>query len=308
MHPECTWKWTRWSRCSAPCGGGNTTRSQVCICEGREVPAPNEWCDEEEYYGNETCECNQYQCGSVPAFNKNYWINHLPDWPIDPQIRFNCSLGYDINSTDTPKGKTYARVLTDLHPEQHPHFEWYYLAKEWITVRLNIANGITIPASALSVVDDVGHLLEDCKEWPNDQKYVIFAGKEKLGRLNNNIGGLSNVDAQMAILSQSSLATSDTQSESSNSTGTLALTILIPVIAALLIGIAVGLTVYYVKEKSNNVVEQAAFESEDEPSDDSPLRTGGNNVPLEAETLAAGGAQTVVVDRQQHSDDSEDHQ
>eukprot|EP01123_Difflugia_compressa_P009616 TRINITY_DN323_c0_g2_i9.p1 TRINITY_DN323_c0_g2~~TRINITY_DN323_c0_g2_i9.p1 ORF type:complete len:309 (-),score=80.27 TRINITY_DN323_c0_g2_i9:257-1183(-) len=308
MHPECTWKWTRWSRCSAPCGGGNTTRSQVCICEGREVPAPNEWCDEEEYYGNETCECNQYQCGSVPAFNKIYWIDQLPDWPIDPQTRFNCSLGYDTNSTDTPKGKTYARVLTDPHPEQHPHFEWYYLAKEWITVRLNIANGVSLSPSALAVVANVAHLLENCKDWPNDQKYVIFAGKEKLGRVNNNIGGLSNVDAQMAILSSSSSSGSDNLSESSSdNNGTLALTILIPVIAALLIGIAVGLTVYYVKEKNNNVVEQAAFESEDEPSDDSSLRKG-DNIPLEGETLATGGAQTMAVERPHHSDDSDDHQ
>jgi len=282
----CKWKWTKWTQCSADCGGGNTTRYQVCVCEGANVAVPSTWCDDETLYGVEKTVCNDFKCGGTPAFNKIYWTykEEQGTWPIKDGV-FNCSMGVDPTDTDSPKGKSYSSVLLDPTPEDHTHSEWYLIAKEWIAAELNIANGVTFTPDALEIISQMGNLLDYCNGWPTQDVYEVYAGKEKLGRLNNNIGGLSNVDAELALLQGHSY--SDQSNSPEESAGNLALLITIPLVAVLIIGVAIGLTVYYVREKRNAVVEQVAFESEDDASEGEPLQaTAPQGVPLETDKTA----------------------
>jgi len=213
-------------------------------------------------------------------------------WPI-PDGTFNCSLGLDTTDTpsDNPKGKTYSEVLSDPAPEKHKNYVWYYVAKEWIAAILNVENGAQFTPQAKAVIAQIGVLLQYCDGWPTVDEYEVYGGKEKLGRINNNIGGLSNVDEEMALLSSGGVSQypNTGESQGSSPTPTLAVFIAVPLVAVLIIGIVIGLAVYYVREKKNAVVEQAAFESEDEPSDGDPLQASAvqdphkQNVHLESD-------------------------
>jgi len=295
---ECKWKWTKWVPCTKPCDTGNTSRWQVCVCQGYSRAAPDEYCLTMPRYGKEATTCNEFACGQVPAYNKGYWILRDDEgyWPI-PDATFNCSHGIDPNDTadDIPRGKKYSEVLKDDEPESHKHFEWYFLAKEWIACKLNMENGAIFTPEATSVITEIGLLLEYCNGWPTKDQFEIYAGKEKLGRINNNIGGLANVDQEMALLENGG-ASANGNTEAPITSPTLAVFIAVPLVALLVIGIVIGLAVYYVREKKNAVVEQAAFESEDEPSEGDPLQTGGvvqdpltQNVPLESDKPAHSG-------------------
>jgi len=218
-------------------------------------------------------------------------------WPI-PDGTFNCSLGLDTTDSpsDNPKGKTYSEVLADPAPEKHKNFVWYYVAKEWIAAILNVENGAQFTPQAKAVIAQIGVLLQYCDGWPSVDEYEVYGGKEKLGRINNNIGGLSNVDEEMALLSSGGASQYPNTGESQGpNTPTLAVVIAVPLVAVLIIGIVIGLAVYYVREKKNAVVEQAAFESEDEPSEGDPLQASvvqdphTQNVPLESDKPAHSG-------------------
>jgi len=275
---DCKWKWTRWSTCTRECGSGNTTRRQVCVCQGYGNEfygaAPDEYCIDMVHYGVETCSCNDYPCGDTPAFNKGYWMKKDEDehWPIADGT-FNCSLGYDKNMTDdeNPRGKKYSEVLREPEPQRFQRYEWYFIAKEWIACKLNIANGAKLSPEARQIIDEIGLLLEFCNGWPEMDIYAIRGGKEKLGRINNNIGGLANVDKEMAILSGGGNSMDDEYEGSNRSTVTLVLVIAIPLVAILILGVVIAITVYHVREKKAAVQDQAAFESEDDPSEGEPL-------------------------------------
>jgi len=157
-------------------------------------------------------------------------------------------------------------------------------------------NGAQFSNEALAIITEMGALLEYCNGWPNRDQFEVYGGKEKLGRINNNIGGLSNVDQEMALLSSGGASQYPNTEESQGpSTPTLAVVIAVPLVAVLIIGIVIGLAVYYVREKKNAVVEQAAFESEDEPSEGDPLQASvvqdphTQNVPLESDKPAHSG-------------------
>jgi len=301
----CGWRWTKWTMCTAECGGGNTTRQQVCVCEGDNVIVGDEWCDPSTRFGNESDPCNAYACGAVPAYNKMYWIYEDEEgkWPMADGI-FNCSMGVDPNDTaaDSPKGKSYSSVLLDPSPQDHNHAEWYFIAKEWIAAILNIANGVKFSPDALQAISEIGQLLEYCDGWPTKDIYEVYAGREKLGRINNNIGGLSNVDQEMAFLQ--SLANSNSGSGSSSegigSSLTITMVIAIPSIAIMIVGIIIGVTVYIVRERNYAVVEKAAFESEDEASEGEPLQATvpvhpvqePQGVPLESDKPTHSGEDT----------------
>jgi len=283
---DCKWKWTKWSGCSRECGGGNTTRKQVCVCRGYGA-APEDYCIDTPHYGVEICPCNDFPCGDTPAFNKMYWMHKDEEgfWPMVDGT-FNCTLGVDPNVSDheNPRGKKYSEVLRDPEPESYKHYEWYYLAKEWIACRLNIANGAKMTPEAMQVIEEMGKLLEYCNGWPEHDKYDIYAGKEKLGRINNNIGGLSNVDDEMALLTGGGKSGNDEREGSGpNASLTLVLVVAIPVLAIFILGIVIGLTVYHVREKKAAVQDQAAFESEDEPSEGEPLQSNVQDPSLPQE-------------------------
>jgi len=294
---ECRWKWTKWSPCTKTCASGNTTRWQVCVCKGYTRAAPDEYCLTMPRYGEETTTCNEFVCGQVPAYNKVYWMIRDDGgyWPI-PDATFNCSMGIDPNdtATDLPRGKKYSQVLEDPEPESHKHFEWYFLAKEWIACKLNLENGAKFTAEAIGIINEIGNLLEYCDGWPTKDQFEVYGGKEKLGRINNNIGGLANVDQQMAMIANGG-ASANGNTGAPKTSPTLAVFIAVPLVAILVIGIVIGLAVYYVREKKNAVVEQAAFESEDEPSEGDALQTGvvqdphSQNVPLESDKPAHSG-------------------
>jgi len=157
-----------------------------------------------------------------------------------------------------------------------------------------MANGVNFTKEARDIIAEVGSLLEYCGGWPNKEKYEVYAAKEKLGRINNNLGGLGNVDQQMAQLFGGG---NNNEVEKYSLPGLLIMVIAIPMAAVLVIGIAIGLTVYYVREKKNAVVEQAAFESEDEPSDDTPLKTSVMHVQevQNAQEVPISGTKESVV-------------
>jgi len=157
--------------------------------------------------------------------------------------------------------------LREPEPERYKRYEWYYVAKEWIACRLNIANGAKLSPEALGVINEMEKLLEYCNGWPEYDKYEIYAGKEKLGRINNNIGGLANVDQEMALLSGGGAFQNNDSEGYPRSSFTLVMVIAIPLVAILILGLVIGLTVYHVREKKTAVQDQAAFESEDEPSE-----------------------------------------
>jgi hypothetical protein len=273
---ECKWRWARWSRCSAECGGGNTTRIPECYCN--DELSQDSKCDINFYFGREVVSCNEYDCGNVPALNKLYWSSSEPEnWPIVNE-KFNCSKGFDPE--ESPKGLTFYDVLTDPQPSSHKHPEWYYLAKEWVTAKLNLANGAQFPMEGIKVIIEAGELLENCTGYPDDEIPTIYALKEKLGRLNNNIGGLDNVDSQMNIMLNG--RNSENSLDAANSRLTFILAIAVPLVAVLIVAIALGFTIYYVREKT--AVAKDKFESEDE---DEPLHTTRptDQVPLEMDPL-----------------------
>jgi len=260
---NCKWKWSRWTLCSMDCGGGgNTTRISQCICDSHDSPVSDDHCDINLHFGRETVSCNQFSCGEVQAFNKLYWISidDSLNWPIQ-NTKFNCSLGYDTE--ESPLGRTYSEVLTDPYSSTHKHFEWFFLAKEYITAQLNIANGVKFSSEALQVITEAGQVLERCEGFPEDEIPLIFGLKEKLGRLNNNIGGLSNVDSQVAMMVGTTGRDNDNDNDVMKSPRhIMIMAIAVPVAAVVLIALAFGLTIYYVREKTVISIEE--FESEDD--------------------------------------------
>jgi len=277
---ECKWRWSKWSKCTVECDGGNTTRVPMCFCNNQLTDDSK--CDPSYNFGTEVVPCNEYECGEVPALNKLYWITvDVNNWPI-PDFVFNCTQGND--PADSPMGQTYYQVLSDPNPASHLHPEWYYLAKEWITAELNFANGVNFPPEGIQVINTVKNLLQNCAGWPADQIPMIYSLKEKLGRLNNNIGGLQNVDSQLAMMN----GNNGNDSNADTSRLTFILAIVVPLVAVLIVAVALGLTIYYVREKT--AVANDKFESEDE---EEPLHTNtgtegnkqDNAVPLEMDTL-----------------------
>jgi hypothetical protein len=258
----CEFRWSRWSVCTAECGSGNITRIPQCFCDGQTEPVSNDFCNQQEFFGRETVPCNQFACGDVPALNKLYWMSRIDSisWPIEDTV-FNCTRGNDPE--DSPKGKTYSEILADPYPSSHKNYLWYYLAKEWIAAQLNTANGVKFPEEALRVVKEVGMLLEKCDGYTVEDP-MLYSLKEKLGRINNNIGGLSNVDIQTKMMLAGNY--DNEKGVEHNSRLTFVLAIAVPVAAVMIIAFALGLTVYYVRDKTTVAKEE--FESED----DEPLQ------------------------------------
>jgi hypothetical protein len=236
-------------------------------------------CDVNFYFGREVVSCNEYECGNVPALNKLYWASSDPeDWPV-VNDKFNCSKGY--NPKDSPKGLTYYEVLADPQPSSHLNSIWYFLAKEWIASKLNLANGAQFSIDAIKLIIEAGELLENCEVFSDEEIPKIYALKEKLGRINNNIGGLQNVDSEMNLMLTG--RNNGNGEEAANTRLTFILAIAVPLVAVLIVAIALGFTIYYVREKT--AVANDKFESEDE---EEPLQHMGrptDQVPLEMEPL-----------------------
>jgi len=284
VYENCYWKWSRWAACSQLCGGGNTTRVPQCFCDAFLTPVPDDKCDINLFYGRETVPCNEFKCGSTPALNKLYWISkdETTHWPIENRT-FNCSQGYDTDA-DSPMGKTYSQVLSDPYPASHKHFEWYFLAKEWITAQLNIVNGVVFSPEEMDVINTVSVLLEYCKGFTDDQEPLIYALKEKLGRMNNNIGGLSNVDDEVALRTNGRTMRDD----ASLNRMTFILAIAVPLVAVVIIAVALGLTIYYVRDKTTVAKEEFESEDEEEPLQNTTgmeTRLNNDQVPLEMEQV-----------------------
>lgn len=262
VEPMCKWRWTRWTTCSRECAGGNTSRTQVCMCEGEMSAANDSLCDEFLHYGTEVAACNNFGCDEVPAYNKLYWIAKAEEghWPM-PDETFDCTMGSELNTT-TPKGKHYSTVLRDDEPQTKPHPEWYYLAKEWITAKLNIANGARLTPDNIALVSTVGQLLEDCNGWTGKQLYDVYSAKEKLGRINNNIGGLEHVDEQVAVLEKRNGDYDVDMNDSRN----LVLVLTIPAVAIVLVTIIVVAIVYHKRRSRYLIVEKSEFDSTDDES------------------------------------------
>jgi hypothetical protein len=284
-YKNCFWKWSRWTACSEVCDGGNTTRVQQCFCDEIMTPVPDDKCDADYLFGRETVPCNEFTCKETPALNKLYWISkdETTTWPIENKT-FNCSQGYD-DDEDSPAGKTYSQVLSDPYPATHKHYEWYFLAKEWICAQLNLANGVVFSPAAMEVIDKAGALLENCAGFSEEQVPTVYALKEKLGRLNNNIGGLENVDEQVSLMSSGHDDVEDP--ESSLSRMTFILAIAVPLAAVVITAIALALTIYYVRDKTTVAKEEFESEDEEEPLQNTTgndVRTD-NQVPLEMEQV-----------------------
>jgi len=280
---NCKWKWSRWTACSEVCGGGNTTRVPQCFCDEIILPVPDDKCDVNLWYGRETVPCNTFVCGGTSAKNKQYWLNREDTWTIENR-RFNCSQGYSDDDPDSPMGKTYEQVLSDTEPATHPHYKWYFLAKEWITAQLNIVNGVVFSPEEMDVINTVSGLLEYCKGFTEDQEPLIYALKEKLGRMNNNIGGLSNVDDEVALRTNGRTV----RDIDSLNRMTFILAIAVPLVAVVIIAVALGLTIYYVRDKTTVAKEEFESEDEEEPLQNTTgmeTRLNNDQVPLEMEQV-----------------------
>jgi hypothetical protein len=296
----CKWKWSKWSDCSQECNGGNTTRSAACLCQGLVDAVDVKYCDL-SVPREEVAPCNEFTCGEVPALNKLYWaareeeyqqlrashanLDRKEFWPIEDAV-FNCSLGFD--PADSPKGKTFSQVLADEEPRAHKHDRWYFLAKEYIACRLNQANGVQFSEEGLRIIDQTGKLLENCAGWEPVEVPAIYARKEKLGRLNNNIGGLSNVDQQVGLVGEDRPIFEDGY----NNRTYLIVLIAVPLGAILMIILVLALSIHYVRDHKDTVIERAEFDSEDDEEEGihQAVLPDSHNVPLEGEKqpLATG--------------------
>jgi len=103
--------------------------------------------------------------------------------------------------------------------------------------------------------------------------------------LNNNIGGLSNVDAEISLMTGENNAENP---ESSLSRMSFILAIAVPLAAVVITAIALALTIYYVRDKTTVAKEEFESEDEEEPlQNNTGMETRLNNdtVPLEMEQV-----------------------
>jgi len=262
----CYWKWSRWTVCTTECNGGNTTRLAQCFCDNIHFSVSEEYCNPPLWFGPETVPCNSFTCGQTPAFNKLYWISKMdqihPNWPMESL--FNCSHGYD--DVDSPKGQSRAKILASPYPAHHKLSDWYYLAKEWITVELNLANGVQFPQEAIPLIHRVKELLENCSGFTPNQLPLVYSLIEKLNRLNNNIGGLSNVDSQISLMDIS--RTEEIEPEGLKlywGVTFLYLVIIVCSAAVIITGVIFGVTLYYLRRKTEGLKEEALVLVEESP-------------------------------------------
>eukprot|EP01123_Difflugia_compressa_P004974 TRINITY_DN1649_c0_g1_i1.p1 TRINITY_DN1649_c0_g1~~TRINITY_DN1649_c0_g1_i1.p1 ORF type:complete len:374 (-),score=73.11 TRINITY_DN1649_c0_g1_i1:189-1310(-) len=288
----CRWKWTKWSKCTARCEAGNTTRTQVCICtngvNGPDTgPVNDDMCEAGDYYGDETSPCNQFECESVPLFNKIYWTITRP-WPMN-DASFNCTKS--DSTQDSPKDLKYSDIL-HLDPSTQYNKEWYYLAKEWIAYQLNLANGAQPLPSSIPINQRVTELLEYCDKLPATYK-EIFTLKEKLGRINNNIGGLSNVDEQMAMWSSNHEQTQESGEKSAYvMTSFVLMAVIIPLVVLLIVVLVALAVMYRYRKQTYTEVEGAG------PS---------VNIEMKQQAGVGGGDSSgAVIQREQFESDEDE--
>jgi len=256
---ECRWKWSKWKTCTKSCNTGNTTRMGLCVCAGFGIPFPDSECaDVPNPLGTEVVTCNQHKCGQIAACNKICWMGIL-DQNVKHNITdgiFQCSLGCPSDDT-CPKGKTFSQVLTEQVPAMAANEEWYYLAKEWYAAILNQAAGFSFPPLAIQAINQASQLLENCDGWgPNEMKLLafVYSVKEKLNRANNEIGGLDDVDDQVASMVGGDNSQDMDNGESQKST-ILAVAISVPMAAIAIISVAIMFSIYYARRKTYVVVQ-----------------------------------------------------
>jgi len=275
----CWWKWSRWSDCTKECGSGNTTRQNLCYCSGMTVPVSADYCEGTTSTTPlmiDNVPCNEQECNQMSACNKVCWMNIISERLTINMINgvFNCSMGCP-NDNSCPKGKSYTQILDQPVP-QAENSEWYYLAKEWYTAILNKENGVQFSTLALQAIDEAQLLLENCTGWsPENMNLLaqVYATKEKLNRANNGIGGLSEVDQQVASLIEGGYGMTGEPSEGSSIDPTvLVLCIVIPSVVVILVLVVVFSFIYY-RRRSDVVVAHAEFPSDDDDRDNVPLQT-----------------------------------
>jgi len=273
----CAWKWTRWTRCTQPCGTnplGNTTRTQQCWCVGTNEPYENEtMCLADGTQATETVECNAFACGGVRPRNKLYWISLAEQspmssresvWPFPTNTTFPCTRGDPFNFSQ----KSWLEILMDDIYVQNP--AWHYLAKEYITARLNRAIGCIFTKPAEFALEEAQYLLTQCGNFSNEEIEFTLFTKEKLARYNNGIGGLSNVDLRSGLAQTGGgLEGIETDEEPSGMSVVLPLLLMVVV----LVGVAVLYAMYITrmeKKRKLTVIENETFlsSSEEEEKDD----------------------------------------
>jgi len=264
---QCQWKWSKWSTCTQNCGSGNTTRRGLCFCEGFSTPVSDGMCENLPLVQlHEVVPCNEFACDARGPCNKICWVKLISQRLVKNLTNgiFNCTQGCPSDSS-CPKGKTYTQVLFQPVPKAE-NAEWYYLAKEWYSATLNAAQGVNLSSDAIEAINQAGTLLENCIGWGPDQIQLlsqVYATKEKLNRANNGIGGLGQVDDQVAILVAGGYADSGTPETNGNDMTLLILSIVIPVIVVILALVVIVSWVYY-RRRTSMVVAHAEFPSEDD--------------------------------------------
>jgi len=253
----------------------------MCVCEGFTVPFADSMCENvPNRLGTETVPCNYYACGLKPACNKRCWMSIF-----EPNVRnnitdgiFQCSMGCTTDVTTCPKGKSYSQVLTEPVPPLAENAEWYYLAKEWYAAMLNQAYGAPLPPLAIQAMNQATQLLQNCAGWgPDEMKLlaIVYALKEKLNRANNEIGGLDQVDDQVANMVGG--MSGESNDEEGTNKSLIGVIIGVPMAAVAIIAVAIMFAVYYVRRKSYVVVAP----TETIPPESSLVDNGNEEVPLE---------------------------
>jgi len=266
----CAWKWTRWTRCTQPCGTnplGNTTRTQQCWCIGMDQPYVNEtMCNNDGTRSTETVECNDFDCGGVRPHNKLYWITLTENagvWPFSPNTTFLCPRGDDFKFSKI----SWLQILKDDIYIQNP--AWHYLAKEYITSRLNKAGGCPFNKLADLALEEAQYLLTECGNFSALEIQISFLTKEKLARYNNGIGGLSNIDLRMGLAQSGGGTVGNEAGAASNGSG-MGVLVVVVIVGVVLVGVVGLYTIHVVrreKKRKTRVIENETFLSSSEEED-----------------------------------------
>jgi len=163
---------------------------------------------------------------------------------------------------------------------------------------INIFNGFESPQEGIGAIGDAQKLLQNCTGFTSDQMWYVYSAKEKLSRLNNNIGGLGEVDQDLGI--PVNVADGDTNVNADDETNPLSQTalvvaVVVPIVTVVIVAALVAIGCFMVKrrqekEKRYGEMHDATEESEDGDDDDAlvPPTPTPLNLPRVAERARAG--------------------
>jgi len=218
-------------------------------------------------------------------------------WPY-PNPQFNCTDG------ENPRHPKSNRHLTDVLHEVVDQYtynvEWTYLAKEYAAALINIYNGFETPSEGIAAIDAAQQLLQNCIGYTTNETWYVISAKEKLSRLNNNIGGLSEVDQDLGLLPvivAHGGANDNTNGDETNvGQSALVVVVVVPIATVVIVAVLVTIGCYVMKRRQRKEQGETygemyeSEETEDGDNEDAlvPPTPTPLNLPRVAERARAG--------------------